>query len=234
MSVNGRPFGRWDLRRMFETDPLLSPVDRAVAIRLLGCMDKRWRPVLVKLDSQAVTGARVGVWRETVNRSLRKLVHLGYYATTWRTVQRRTLQGIRGVTRVQVSIGPVVRQFTESQACNFAAQRPSVMSHHPPRTPPGENFTVGGSGVTNSADRTGLAARFDPESRRKAIEHWPRLAGRAAKRPDPISNIDLQLVRDPAAYRRYLDQLEQDQARRSRARRRADLSIRARIRGEYR
>ena len=219
MSVNGRPFGRWDLRRMFETDPLLSSTDRAVAIRLLASMDNKWRPVLIKLDAQAITAARVGCWRETVCRSVRKLVALGYYRTTWRTVQRRTLQGIRGVTRVQVSIGPVVRQFVEPQHVS-AAQRPSVMSHHPPQTPPGQNLSVCTDVVTKRADRKGTGPDLDSESKRKTLAGWGRLAGRRPQPTDPAPRaIPVELIRDPAAYRRYLDELEQDQAaRRSRRR----------------
>jgi hypothetical protein len=207
---------------MFQTDPLLSPVDRAVGIYLLSSMNKRWEPVEANLDSQALMAARVGCWRETANRSLRKLVTLGYFSTTWKTVQRATAQGIKGVTRVLVSVGSVVRPFVEQSGVS-AGKRRGVISHHPPRTPPGTDLAVSSSAVANSADRKGRGPSDTRDDKRNALAQWPRLAG---SRPRDVTqlrtHIPIELVRDPAAYRRYVDELEAEQSRRVKKPRRSN------------
>lgn len=209
MSVTAKPFRKWDLERWFYTDPLLSKTDRAVARQILAQMDERFQPRPVSLKSQAFIGGRVACWRESVNRSLRKLVTLGYFSKTLITVQRKTKQGIKGVTRVLVSLGRVTREYVESRSGVSPVQPRSVMSHHSPRTPLAARGTVGGDVVANSADRKGSRPVDNAESRRRALAEWPRLAGQRPITTDPVPRaIPMDVVRDPAAYAAYLAQLD--------------------------
>lgn len=187
MSVTVRPFKKWDVIRLFETDPILTTSERYVGLQLLRSLDDKFRPVLVNLHSQALIGSRVHVWRETVNRVVRKLVLLGYFRTRWVSVNRQTKQGIKGVTRVLVELGPVLRRLVDDSRQPVSAGQPrGVMSHHPSPTPPGGPVSVGGEVVTKSAGSNGVTREDTPEFRRKTLADFKRLAG---SRPPSASRL---------------------------------------------
>lgn len=204
MSITRKPFRKWDLERWFYTDPLLSTTDRAVARQILAQMDNAFRPAVLSLKSQAFIGGRVACWRETVNRSLRKLCTLGYFAKSRITVQRQTKQGIKGVTRVLVELGEVTRPLVDNGRGKTSSSAHSVISHHPPRTPPGTMGSVCPDVVTKSADRRGDAPRLDSESKREALAQWPRLAGSKPETTDPVPRgVPIEVIRDPDKLRAW-------------------------------
>lgn len=221
MSVSGKPWRKWDLERWFYTDPLLSKTDRAVARQILAQMNNQFQPVEVSLKSQAFIGGRVACWRETVNRSLRKLVTLGYFAKTLITVQRKTKQGIKGVTRTLVTLGSVTEPLVAVSRKRSSTR--GVISDHSPRPPLATRGTVGNEAVAKSTDRRGSRPETELESKRKALAAWPRLAGSKPIDPEqlpsavPASDVSVG-IHDPAAYRKYLDQLEAVFAAKSRRR----------------
>lgn len=223
MSLSRKPFRKWDLERWFYTDPLLSTTDRAVARQILAQMDNSFRPVAPSLKSQAFIGGRVACWRETVNRSLRKLCTLGYFSKRLVTVQRKTKQGIKGVTRTLVELGEVTSPLVDNGRGRSSSSPRGVTSDHPPRTPPGARGTVGSDVVANSADRRGGRPRLDPEDKRNAVAQWPRLAGSRPIDPDqlpsavPSSDASIP-IGDHDAYRRHLAMLDDRLAAKSRRR----------------
>jgi hypothetical protein len=225
MSITGKPFSKWDLRRWFYSDPLLTTLERFVAIELLACLDNKFRPRRNVLESQASLGGRLGAHRESVNRALSKLKIAGYFSTTWVTVQRSTAQGIKGVTRVLIEIGPVVRHYIETSQIVSPDQARRVMSRHPSRTLPGSPGSVSDGVVAKSADRSGSTSGLDPEDKRKALGQWPRLAGSKPIRPDalhsavPSSDVSVN-VRDPD-YRSHIERFDERVAARIKATRRA-------------
>jgi hypothetical protein len=184
-SVTPKPFSKWDLERFIYSDPALNSTQRFVAIQVLKTLDNKFRPVRSGLLSQALIGYRVARWRETVNKALRHLVVLGYFRTSWITVQRPTVQGIKGVTRVMCELGPALRRLVEKNRSPdqvSAGQAHGVTSDHPSPAPPGRPGTVGSSVIAKSADRTD-GAFAQAEFKRKTLERWPRLAG--SKPVDP-------------------------------------------------
>ena len=204
-----KPFRRWDMERWFCTDPLLTKTDRAVARQILAQMDDTFEPRLVSLKSQAFIGGRVSCWRESVNRSLRKLVSLGYFVKTWTTVQRKTAQGWKGVTRVLVSLGPVAQRVVTERKAVSAAQAHGVTSHHPSRALPAEKGTVSGSVIANSADRTAERAVAEQKNRRKALGQWPILATtRPVLAENLPSAVPVSEFTDFEAYRARLEALD--------------------------
>lgn len=224
MTIPGKPFSKWDLRKWFYTDPLLSTLERFVAIELLTCLDNKFRARLPKLDSQAVLGARVGAHRESVNRALRKLRSLGYFSTTWKTVQRQTAQGIKGVTRVLIEIGPVVRHYIDTGQYVSAARARGVMSRHPSQALPALPGSGGDEAVAKSTDRSCERDELDPEDKRKALGQWPRLAGSkeipAGARPSAVPSSDPSVdVRHPD-YRSVIERRDAQAAARIKAARR--------------
>lgn len=185
-TIANRPFTKWDLERFIYSDPALNSTHRFVAIQILKTLDNRFRPREHGLMSQALIGHRVGRWRETVNRALRHLVALGYFRTSWVTVQRSTKQGIKGVTRVMAQLGPVLAKLVENNSSKpgiCAGQSRGVTLSHPSPTPPGSPGTVGGYVVAKSADRSG-GPSDSASFKRKTLEEWPRLAG-GRPRPTP-------------------------------------------------
>lgn len=224
MSITGKPFSKWDLRKWFYTDPLLTTLERFVAIELLSCMDNKFRPRLKKLDSQAMLGARVGAHRESVNRALRKLKTAGYFSTTWKTVQRDTAQGIKGVTRVLIEVGPVVRAYILTGQLVSPDQARGVMSRHPSQALPVSPGTGGVEAVAKSTDRSRERDELDPEDKRKALGQWPRLAGSkeipAEARPSAVPSSDPSVnVRHPD-YRSIIERRDAQVAARIKAARR--------------
>lgn len=193
-SVTRTPFSKWDLERFIYTDPALSTTDRWVAVQILKTLDNRFRPVESALMSQALIAFRVRKWRESVNRSVRKLRTLGYFVTRWVSVNAATAQGIKGVTRVRCELGPVLRKLVENQSLKpgvSAGQPRGVTLHHPSPTPPGRPGTGGSYVVAKSADRNG-GAEDQSEFKRKTLEQWPRLAGgRQQPTPTPPAFAEL-------------------------------------------
>lgn len=214
-TIGARPFGKWDLERMFYTDPLLSVTERSVAIQLLKSMDKQFRPVEINLHAQALIASRVGCWRETVCRVLRKLRVLGYFVAYWRTVQRRTLQGIKGVTRVVVELGPVVTPFVNNAKKPESPGNPrGVICRHPSQALPAREGAVSTDVVTQSTDRKGRGPSDEAEDRRAARAGWVRLAGRRPESAERLPSwTPAAFYNDPVAYRAYLDDLEAQSAR---------------------
>lgn len=181
MSVTLKPFNKWDLERFIYSDPALNSTERFVAIQVLKSLDNRFRPVRAGLMSQSLIGYRVARWRETVNRSLRKLVILGYFSTSWVSVPRSTAQGIKGVTRVLCELGPVLRKLVENRSLKpgvFAGQARGVTVSHPSQALPGHPGTVGSEVIAKSADRTSGPSENHADFKRKTLEQWPRLAGK--------------------------------------------------------
>lgn len=193
-SLTRKPFSKWDLERFIYADPALSTSERWVAVQILKTLDNRFRPVESGIMSQALIGFRIHKWRETVNRAVRKLRILGYFATRWVSVDRATAQGIKGVTRVRCELGPVLRKLVENRSLKpgvSAGQPHGVTSHHPSPTPPGSPGTVGGYVVAKSADRNG-GAEDQSEFRAKTLAQWPRLAGgRQQPTPTPPAFAEL-------------------------------------------
>lgn len=203
MSIAIKPFKKWDVIRVFETDPILTTSERYVALQLLRSLDDKFRPVLVNLHSQALIGHRVHVWRETVNRVVRKLVVVGYFRTRWVTVNRKTKQGIKGVTRVLIELGPVLRKLVDDAQPPVSAGQPrGVMSHHPSPTPPGSPVSVGSDVDAKSAGSNGVTREDTPEFRRKTLADFKRLAGSrppsASRLPSSTPFADLVDRRDGA------------------------------------
>jgi hypothetical protein len=184
-------------------------------------MDDAFEPRMVSLKSQAFMGGRVNCWRESVNRSLRKMVSLGYFAKTWITVQRKTAQGWKGVTRVLVSLGPVAQRLVDERHAVSAAQAHSVTPHHPSRALPGSKGTVSSSVVANSADRNGERAVVERKNRRKALDQWPILATTRPVLADNLpSAVPVSEFTDFEAYRARIEALDaQLQAKRKQPRR---------------
>lgn len=215
MSVSATPFQKWDMERAFRTNPLLTTTDKAVGLELLQLFynDKReQRPVirdkLLRLRPQRVIGRFASCRRETVCRSLAKLVKLGYFRKRLVSVAVQTRQGIKGVTRVFLEPG---RFFTSGK---FAAQARSVTSDHTPGNPAGNPGTDCTSVITTRTDRKGLAASSSRENRPEILENWPRLAGSRsdvpALRPERVPAAELGLPlgiglgrADPAANSDY-------------------------------
>lgn len=187
-TVTPNPCSKWDVERFIYTDPALSTSERWVAVQILKTLDNKFRPVRSALMSQALIGYRLHKWRETVNRAVRKLVVLGYFRTSWVSVNRATVQGIKGVTRVMCELGPVLRRLVETGRTDgtvSAGQPRGVTSPHPSPTPPGGPGTVGSSVIAKSADRTSGASETDADFKRKTLERWPRLAGKQQPTPAP-------------------------------------------------
>lgn len=184
-TVTCSPCKKWDLERFIYSDPALNSTQRFVAIQVLKSLDNKFRPVETGLMSQALIGWRIARWRETVNRALRHLVVLGYFRTSWVSVNRHTVQGIKGVTRVMCELGPVLRRLVESGRTDgkvSAGQAHGVTPSHPSPTPPGRPGTVGSSVIAKSAGSNGGARE---NFKRKTLEEWPRLAGKPQPTPTP-------------------------------------------------
>lgn len=204
MSVTEKPFTKWDLERFIYSDPALSETERFVALQILKTLDNKFRPVDAGLMSQSLIGYRVHVWRETVNRAVRQLRALGYFVMSWVSVQRRTLQGIKGVTRVKCELGPVLRRFVEKRRSKTgvsAGQTHGVTVPHPSPAPPGRPGTVGSEVAANSADRTGEPPGNSARFKREILDKWPRLAGRQQPTPVPPRFAELAEL-ERAAIRR--------------------------------
>src|SRR5579859_2915789 len=166
MSVTVTPSTKWDLERFIYSDPALSETERFVALQLLKTLDNKFRPVRSGLMSQALIGYRVHVWRETVNRAVRRLVFLGYFTASWVSVLHQ--------------LGPVLRKLVEKNRSSgdvSAGQPRGVTVTHPSPTPPGRPGTVGSEVAANSADRTGEPPGNSDRFKRETLEKWPRLAG---------------------------------------------------------
>jgi hypothetical protein len=187
MSLTVQPFKKWDIERFFYTDPILSTTERFVAIQLLKSLDDKFRPVRANLHSQALIGYRVHAWRETVNRVVRKLVLLGYFRARWTTVNRQTKQGIKGVTRVMVELGPILRKLVDDAGQTISpSQARGVMSHHPSPTPPGGPMSLGAEVVTKSAGSNGATREDTAKFRRETLAQFKRLA---EQRPPSASRL---------------------------------------------
>jgi hypothetical protein len=208
-SVTRTPFSKWDLERFIYTDPALSTTERWVAVQILKTLDNRFRPVEGALMSQALIGFRLHKWRESVNRSVRKLRTLGYFITRWVSVNRSTAQGIKGVTRVRCELGPVLRKLVENESSKpgvCAGQPHGVTLHHPSQTLPASPGTVGSSVVAKSADRRG-GAEDQSEFKRKTLAEWPRLAG-SKPQPTPTPPAFAELAERQRAAIARGDELE--------------------------
>lgn len=241
MSLTSHPCSKWDVERFIYTDPALSTTERWVAVQILKSLDNKFRPVTGALMSQALIGYRLHKWRETVNRAVRKLVILGYFRTSWVSVNRSTVQGIKGVTRVMCELGPVLRRLVETGRTDgsvSAGQPRGVSSPHPSPTPPGRPMTAGDAVLAKSADRMSGSRENDADFKRKTLDRWPRLAGKPQATPAPPRFEDLA-ERQRAAIARGeelglgADELSADEyaARwHDRARRGAD-QLRARLTG---
>jgi len=204
MSVTVTPSTKWDLERFIYSDPALSETERFVALQLLKTLDNKFRPVRSGLMSQALIGYRVHVWRETVNRAVRRLVFLGYFTASWVSVPRATKQGIKGVTRVLHQLGPVLRKLVEKNRSSgdvSAGQPRGVTVTHPSPTPPGRPGTVGSEVAANSADRTGEPPGNSARFKRETLEKWPRLAGRQQPTPTPPRFAELAELERAAIQR---------------------------------
>lgn len=213
-SITARPSSKWDLERFIQTDPALSTADRYTAHKLLKQLDDKFRPLDHKLAAQGLIGRWIGCARETVNRSYRKLRTLGYFRMRWVTVNRKTAQGIKGVTRVQVILGPVLRRLVDTGRTDgnvSAAQARGVTSHHPSQPLPGDPGAVGSEVVANSADRKPHGPVDNAESKRKTLTEWPRLAGAKPRDVTQLrSHLPIGLITDPAAYAAYIDHLDDE------------------------
>lgn len=240
-TVTPAPFSKWDLERFIYGDPALNSTQRFVAIQVLKTLDNRFRPRESGLMSQALIGYRVRRWRETVNRALRHLVALGYFRTSWVSVNRPTAQGIKGVTRVMCELGPVLRKLVEKNTSNghvSAGKAHGVTLSHPSPTPPGDPGTVGGPVIANSADRKSGASEISAQFKRKTLADWPRLAGRQ-RTPVPAAFADLAALQAAALERdlelgleAYLELSDDEyEARIADKRRRADQALRAELAG---
>lgn len=216
-SLTAKPSSKWDLERFIYTDPALSSTERFVAIQLLKTLDDRFEPDKSKAMSQRFIGWRIHRWRSTVNRAFARLKTLGYFRGAWRSVNRKTAQGIKGVTRVIVSLGPVLRRLVETGRTDgkvSAGQARGVSPDHPSPPLPGIPGTVSGEVIANSADRKGHSDGLDRESKRKTLAEWPRLAGSApvlasrlpSSRPAAEANMAYY---DPARYRELLGDLDE-------------------------
>lgn len=226
MSITARPFGKRELRQLFYSDPALSAAERFVAIELMRCMTPRLQPVERLLDSQAALGGRTHHRRETVNRALRKLRSLGYFRTTWKTVQRMTAQGWKGVTRVQIELGPVVQHLISTGQRVSPGHAHCVIQRHPSYYLPARGVAVSDDVVANSADRRARRPVDTREHRRSALAQWPRLAGGRPVRADqlpssvPPSHPSIGGIAPAAAYRAWIAEQDAALARKVKAPRR--------------
>jgi hypothetical protein len=219
------PFTRWDLERVFYGNPLLSPAERKTAVLILKSWDNKLRPVDCHLASQALIGFWAGHWRSTICRAVRKLVVLGYFRTTWRTVQRKTKQGIRGVTRVYVTPGPEMLRLLQAPSDVSAGDGRGVTSDHPSRPLPARSVAVSDGVIANSADRKGPEPSDSRNDRRKALAEWPRLAGSrpitAGRLLSAVPFADLEFSTAGAEIPGYTDLSDDEAAARLEAKRRA-------------
>ncbi len=215
---------------MFYGNPLLSPTERLVALRVLKTWDKdTFEPVASELPSQTLVGHWVGCWRSTVCRAMRKLVALGYFRVTWVTIQKVTKQGVKGVTRVMVSPGREIDKLIHPEKSAgqdvSAGQVRGVTSAHTSRTHQGGGVAVSSGVIANSTDRSGEGAVDNAKSKRKTLANWPRLAGAkpilASSLPSAVPFADLEYRSDGAELKSYTE-LDDDEieARRQAARRR--------------
>jgi hypothetical protein len=204
MSITVTPSTKWDLERFIYSDPALSETERFVALQVLKTLDNKFRPVKSGLLSQALIGYRVHVWRETVNRAVRRLVFLGYFTASWVSVPRATAQGIKGVTRVMHGLGPVLRKLVDKNISSRtvpAGQTHGVTVTHPSPAPPGRPGTVGSEVVAKSTDRRGGPDENSARFKRETLGKWPRLAGRQQPTPIPPRFAELAEL-ERAAIRR--------------------------------
>ena len=210
----------WDLERFFWGNPNLTKTERSVAVQILRSWDRRFWPVDGQLASQTLIGHWVGCWRSTACRALRKMITLGYFRTTWRTVKKQTRQGWKGVTRVQVRPGPELLKLICPDKPDVCAaqghpasvcpgQARCVTPSHTSRTHQARPGTVGGPAIANSADRNGEPSADTAEFRRKTLANWPRLAGgkpiSADRLPSAVPYAELELDRRDGAELGDLD-----------------------------
>lgn len=206
MSITARPFKIWDCERLFWTDPNLSAMEKSLGVRLLRLFRDDFTVPDTRLKSQREFGYQLGMRRETVNRALRKLVFLGYFRTTWKTISASTAQGIKGVTRVLVAPGRVILEKTAAREVSAGKPR-GVTETHTPAPPGGRPGTDCASVVTQSAGSRNLTAPDAPHDRRKTLAQWPRLAGSRADLPSQQpSAIPVRAYTDPDAYRRLIEE----------------------------
>jgi hypothetical protein len=234
------PLTKWDLERFIYGDPALNTTQRFVALQVLKTLDNKFRPREPHLLSQALIGHRIARWRETVNRALRHLVVLGYFRTSWVSVNRPTAQGIKGVTRVMCELGPVLRRLVETHRSDgrvSAGKAHGVTVSHPSPTPPGDPGTVGDSVIAKSADRISGTSELSASFKRKTLAEWPRLAGRPQRTPQPPTFAELAALQAAALERdielglgAYLELSDDEyEARVADKRRRADQARRAEL-----
>lgn len=236
------PLTKWDLERFVYGDPALNSTQRFVAIQVLKTLDNKFRPRESGLMSQALIGHRIARWRETVNRALRHLVVLGYFRTSWVSVNRETAQGIKGVTRVMCELGPVLRRLVETHRSDGrvpAGKARGVTLSHPSPTPPGDPGTVSGSVIAKSEDRNSGPSEISASFKRKTLAEWPRLAGKPQRTPVPPAFAELAALQAAALERDielglegYLELSDDEYAARiADKRRRADQAARAALEG---
>lgn len=202
-SVTARVFMPWDLERFIWGNSLLTKTERSVAVQILRSWDRKFWPVDGRVASQTLIGHWVGCWRSTACRALRKMVALGYFRTTWRSVKKQTAQGWKGVTRVLVMPGPELMKIICAERPDVcAAQAHCVTSTHTSRTHQARPVTVGSSEIANSAVRSGLADSDPAQFKRETLRDWPRLAGSrppsAERLPSSIPYDELELRTDGA------------------------------------
>lgn len=233
MSIQKTAFKPWDLERVFYGNPFLSKTERCTAVHIIKSWDKKFRPIDTKIASQALVGHWIGCWRSTVNKALRKLVVLGYFRTTWKSVQRLTKQGIKGVTRVYVTPGPELKKLLYPVDTVSAGQAHGETPSHPSQALPGRFVPVRDDVVAKSADRSGEPASNTREFRRKTLAEWPRLAGSkpisADRLPSAVRYADYvpsthgaempgyTELSDEEAYARVKNRLDKDVAARGAA-----------------
>lgn len=235
MSVSATPFQPWDLERVFYGNPWLSKTERGIAVLIVKkCWDGGTWPVDSQLASQTLLGHWFGCWRSTVCRALRKLVALGYFRTTWKTVQRQTKQGWKGVTRVYVTPGPELEKLISPVQEVSAGQGRGVTSAHTSQPLQARPVAVSDSVIANSADRTDASTADKREDRRKTLADWPRLAGSkpisASRLPSAVPyTADFADKRDGADLPSYTELSDEEAAARLQQRR---VAAAAKVRAE--